>query len=262
MPNEVFTFSLTLDELVWLSSAFGSDVPPLPLLTPPPSADPQAGLTSLQARGLIRPLGGARWQVDRLPAALIHWSAAAPTFLALQAHPRRGGKRRIHLFAIAGAGLWLEQDSDDPQSIRFSLYDSRAGMLSAAARWVPLPSSEPGDLALPPLPDPFSLLPLAWRDPAQAERVLETWGIAPQAVHQTLAWIATLTWAAELTVQQREGENTTPAPQWVLGGNERQAWGGIMHRSRVPFRPFAPNAWAVTAGEMLQVVQNPSRTTG
>lgn len=245
MNAQPFSLSLSLDELDWLAGAMNLVALPLP-------ADPYAGLSlaerragqrrgyqSLLQRGLLRSVEG-KHQVEGLLPALLAWmTQAAATWQVREA--RRGASgRTLSLFALEGAAapLWLEIGGDEAH---FTLFPDRAGFRQRLQAWFDLPEGRAEPAPAVALPQPFTLIPLLWRNAAQGKQVLEEWGIRGAEAEATLDWSARLVRMIEIRFGQAAAEGRR---DHALACSESAAWGGhadpdgrVRFEGRIASRP-------------------------
>lgn len=224
-----FSFDLTRNELLWLCGVLGITALPLPsssfLVVPAEelSECQLAGAASLQRRGLLRAQSDDNWQIERLLEAILRELAAAEGCLRLQYCGRGENPRVLHFFA---------------DEMRFSL-DLDGGIARFCLFSGPEPAAEAlwGWLALPPdlspgrgeflLPQPFDFLPAAWRDPDLAARILSEHGLPAGRIPAALEWVASLDWAAAVTLRERRSGQWTTALRFVSCGDRASLWGGF-----------------------------------
>lgn len=252
MNAEAYPFELSLAELDWLAGALGIASLPLPdgaaqgMTAEQRRQRQKDGHASLRTRGLLRPSPSVGWQAERLPAALLHWIASAASLLRLERIPRAGPARRLHLFTAGEEGLSLEVNGE---TARFVIFPSRRLLHQAALGWLALPvAPQKSALALT-LPQPLAFLPVAWKEPSLAARILKEHSLeAPSA----LAWAASLEWAAALSrVEVAAGRNTL-AVQFVLCSDGQSLWGGREEETKVSFAPVTAKMIVAKINEMVQ----------
>jgi hypothetical protein len=236
-----FNFELSPAELAWLGGAFGHRRLPLPGPLPADEASRRAAQDALQARRLIRRVPGQGWQVDRLPAALVSWMAAAGRTLDVEAHTRAGGLRRARCFCKGQAQLWVAWDD---AGYHFDILPDLAALGNFLPGWLggsaPEPAPDPVQYVFP---QPLVILPAAWTDAARAGRMLAAAGLPSGETPALQAWAETLAWIAAFTPLALEGEAPQAGTQTFLCGGRRGVWLGNAEAAAeesVRFTPLHP----------------------
>jgi hypothetical protein len=228
VETSAFRFQLSPAELHWLAGAFGLTrlyLPDDPMRgLAPAQVQPRlnAGLTSLQARGLIRRLAPATWDVDRVPAGIIRWMGGAETIGLIDIHLRTGGSYATCVFTQGDAAL---AGSLRDKNYEFTIYPGRApcfaDLLGAAGAVF-------SDVAPDPqcwdVPQPGIVVRTTWKDAALAERMLRVAGLKPRQIKPLLAWMQTLQWLAVVNELDIHAERNLLRLRTVAGGDRHNVW--------------------------------------
>jgi len=144
--NDPVALELSLDELLWLGSAF--DVQAMPLLAEVVAGWPleqimergQKGLARLRERGLAQVAPSTGLRLDRWPAALVEWLATAPVWFEGTRYLREAPPACAALFPGREAGLWVDCHLEE-ETFTLTLYASYDEALERALAWMPSPTS-------------------------------------------------------------------------------------------------------------------------
>lgn len=237
-----FTFGLSRDELLWLSAALGLPSLPMPeasfMAVPPQelSVSQQTGAESLRRRGLLHQAADGTWQLERLPAALLQEMSAAAEWLRLDYRARSGMTRSLHFFAAAEIRFLLDLAEG---YARFCLCADSPTAAEALWGWLSLPPGlETGEGEVF-LPQPLELLPLAWKDPELAARVLNEHSLPSADISPVLRWTAVLEWVSAATLFERRAGNVSVALRFVSCGSLTRMWGGFEREGLVSLSGLA-----------------------
>jgi len=249
--TDAFAFDLSRAELYWLAGAFGiaslplPDVAPLGLSPDQVESRQKDGHASLLTRGLLHRSPGFGWQVDRLSAALIQWIATAPSLFRLERIPKEGTPHRSHLFITGEQGLSLEMDGD---TAHFVIYESLPLLQDAALHWLSLPAKTK-TAASHSIPQPFTFLPIAWKNPQLAARILEERGL--KDAKSTLSWISSLEWVFAIAEVKLEGRKNSILDQLFLCSDKISVWGGEGKDTIASFVPMTLTKISAKITKML-----------
>lgn len=249
--DDTLPFDLSLDELHWLAGAFGIATLPLPDHAQADNSRVQLierqkkGHASLLRRGLIQPSLGFGWQVDRLPAAIVQWMASADSMLRVERIEKEGGKKVMHVFTSSGQALSLEFADE---TAHFMLHKTRANMNDSLNVWLMLPPKPVKSKKIFSIPQPQAFIPVAWKDPQLAARILHERGIDAKQTKSALAFSASLEWIAAISKVKLDGRNNSIVEQVVLCGGGKLVWGG---EDDVSFVPMTVKGLSAKIGELL-----------
>ena len=198
-----FGLAFTPGELFWLLSAFGY-TPPAFLgqpIAPQPAGQARqimlSGAQSLLARQLIRPLAGSpTYQIESTLAALLHWLCNSERVISLQRIRREGGPQPLLVVCLTdGPALLVEIEL---VNYRLTLFKNNKALLPALTKCLGLPADfstlavsasilPTGPISLP---EPETILPLAWQNPAAARPRLEQQAMSGEQITNYLSWAA------------------------------------------------------------------------
>lgn len=223
-----FHFELSLAELRWLAGAFSISRLPLPDETIGGRAFSQLeleqknGHASLLTRGLVHASPSFGWQVDRLPAAIIHWLASAQSMLRLEYISKSGTTRRMHVFTVGEKGMCVEMNDE---SAHFILCDTRITCIGSVIQWLELfPTIKKAEKNYQ-LPQPQIFLPAAWKKPKLTEPMLKTAGIQAK-VKETISWVKSLEILATISTIQLDEREFKYVRQFVFCADKKFTWVG------------------------------------
>lgn len=227
MELNSFQFDLSLDELHWLAGAFGITRLPLPEHNQEEMTHEQLlqkqrnGHASLLTRGLIRPSPGFGWQVDRLPAAIFQWMAAAGSMLRMEQIEKGGGKTYLHVFTSGEQALSVEIESN---FAKFFLYKTHASLKESLQIWLKIPAKSGISKNTFSIPQPQTFIPLVWKDPKLAAQILKNNGLSVNS-KLLIEWAASLKCLKTLSNIQINSEMSGCSEQFMVGNDEKTLWG-------------------------------------
>jgi len=227
--EDTFHFELTLDELNWLAGAFGVASLPLPDYSRPETSPAQRiegqkkGHASLLRRGLIQSSPGFGWQVDRLPAALIHWMATATSMLRVERIDKEGGKQVMHIFTSDDQGLSVEMTGSD---INFVLYKTQTALKKSLNGWLKLPTKIEKAKGAYSIPQPQTLFAAAWQNPALVEKMLVA-AVARSQVQLEAGWAKSIEAVCTLSKIHLNQTDHASNSQLFLCKDKKTLWAGI-----------------------------------
>lgn len=250
--DDTLPFDLSLDELHWLTGAFGIVALPLP---EHPQSDlsraelmerQKKGHASLLRRGLIQPSPGFGWQVDRLPAAFVQWMASAESMLRVKRIEKEGGKKMMHIFTSSGQALSVEIADE---TAHFILYKTRATMNDSLNVWLMFPPKPVKSKKIFSIPQPQTFIPVAWKDQQLAGKILANAGF--KNPKDLLEWTKALDWLVILSKLRVNGKSNGASDQFFLCGNNKSLWGGGVEKESVSFTPIGNKELDAAIGNML-----------
>lgn len=228
LNDDTFHFEFTLDELNWLTGAFGIASLPLPDHVQQETAPAQLiegqkrGHASLLRRGLIQSSPGFGWQVDRLPAAFVQWMATATSMLRVERIDKEGGKLAIHIFTSGEQALSVEAAE---HVVIFVLYKSHTVLKKSLTRWLNLPSKIEKTKGNYTIPQPQTLFGAAWQNPALVEKMLTVAGTRSQ-VQKEAEWVKSITAISILSKIRLHQTDHSPNSYLFLCRDKTALWVG------------------------------------
>jgi hypothetical protein len=263
-PN--YSLQLSHDELYWLARAFNIHTLPLPgefagsLFSPEVQKELNQGQVSLVARNLIRRVNRQGWQVDPLPAALVRWLGASKWKFFAQVLRLDGETGQLHAFVEHEAGLSVAMDERNYSVV---LYPNSTALQSGLQSWIDaslpdtskIPNESPKpELASFLLPQPETLIPVAWRDKKLAGEILARVFPDARLKKATIKWLESLEWISTLTRVNLETENEKVESRIVICGRGVELWSGggaLPHPEILPLSPISQVAAKSLIGILL-----------
>jgi hypothetical protein len=215
--KEYFGLVITLPELYWMAGVLGFMRLTLPM-TPSTLSETQIqkAQESLSARGLIRRVPGAGWQVDRLTAFLVHWLGETERCAFLEIHRRDGKLQKAGLFQLNELSLMVLHDQEN---IEFILCSDNNALWSEWTRRFGIATGG-ADKGAYQLPELVQLIELAWRNPEAARRAFLIAGIPKAAGSAILTWIDSLKTAVLFTPFPAQSDSKL----LILCSDGKSAW--------------------------------------
>jgi len=225
-----YEIQFTVAELFWLIKAFKINRLPLPEFDNAGYPIPEAGKKytqaqiSLEARTMIRK-SGAGWEVDHLPAALVHWLANAKNMVKMTYLKRAGDSSRLSIFLEKDGALSVETKDESMDFVIYQNIDDLESNLIERlnASFADIkPSTSKYEI-----PQPEAIIRAAWNDKKMTEDILKKIGRDEKKSRSTIKWLDSLLWIAILSQVNLESQSARIESQTFLCGDDQKVWAGI-----------------------------------
>ena len=224
MTKEAFEVMLSAGEFLWLLAAAGGvETPvhlPLDRMTPSEQKTLQAeGEASLRRRGWLQK-GPSGQRLDAFLMAVAYGLLSATDYLRME-HHTRAGFSAFYVFPWGETAMTVAfsaPSEGEISSLQLTVYAHPQEALQAAKERLPDVVAADVLRSSLPLPQPYVLLPLVWKAPAQAAKILATRGWEPLHIEQLLQ---TLQWYWRFSLESfRQGAGGV-----LCGCEEGACWG-------------------------------------